>query len=338
MVRYWVVRAGSDIQGRVERDSFVGIGWAYVGKLSDLSQQDIAKKLARENPNQHPAKQGNLAGMLYRFASEIEEEHIVLTPITITRQVLIGKVVGPYLHDSEQEIERMSNRRAVEWLRTDVMRTDLSLPLQRSLNGNLTVFSLDSHADEITRIITGQGHQKVRKQQESAIGNSEKLSDGDYASTIDLSAKKRIRDILYSSFGSYEFEELVGSLLTAMGLEIEGRFRAGTDGGVDMTATSNLLGVGLERIVKVQVKQSLNKTGRPQVQQLAGNLIDLGKESGLFVALGGFTKEALSFENPNVRLLDGDAFIDLLLEYYEQLDEETQKRLPLRRVYLPAGA
>ena len=65
---------------------------------------------------------------------------------------------------------------------------------------------------------------------------------------------------------------------------------------------------------------------------------DMG--AGLFVALASFSKQARDFADAkgNMRLLDGDALLDLLLEHYEDLDAKYRAEIPLKRVYIPEPA
>lgn len=61
-------------------------------------------------------------------------------------------------------------------------------------------------------------------------------------------------------------------------------------------------------------------------------------DSGLYVSTGGFTGDArLEAERSRepVTLLDRDDFIDLLLEYYEELEPEHKSKVPLRKVWVP---
>src|SRR5690606_32386691 len=60
-------------------------------------------------------------------------------------------------------------------------------------------------------------------------------------------------------------------------------------------------------------------------------------EFGLLVTLGDFTPQARNFANSkaNLRLIDGEQLVSLVLDRYEQLDSKYKGLLPLRRVYVP---
>lgn len=74
------------------------------------------------------------------------------------------------------------------------------------------------------------------------------------------------------------------------------------------------------------------------MKALAGAIGDKG--AGLFVTLASFSKQARDFAdaNGNIRQLDGDALVDLLLEHYEDLDAKYRAEIPLKRVYIPEPA
>ena len=69
------------------------------------------------------------------------------------------------------------------------------------------------------------------------------------------------------------------------------------------------------------------------MKALAGAIGDKG--AGLFVTLASFSKQARDFAEAkgNLRMLDGDALLEPLLEHYEDLDARYRAEIPLKRVY-----
>lgn len=330
MAKYWVVRAGEDIQELVQARSLVGIGWHEVGDFG-LSSEGIGEQVRATYPNARPGAIRQTIGQLRRFAHQIEVGDVVLTPITATRQVLVGEVTGPCQHNPAAETDNLTNTRAVERLRTDILRDDLSARLRASLMANMTVFSVNHHADEIAQVIDGKQAQRAAAQVGDESGSDE-LSNTDYLDEVEAYARERILDFLYG-LEPHEFEKVVGDVLRAMGFTVHGHGR-GPDKGVDLVATPDALGFGEPRI-KVQVKRRRSATGRPEVQQLAGTL--RSGEKGLFVSWGGFTAEAQSESSQSLTLMDGEEFVDLLLDHYEKLSPETRTKVPLKRLYVPMG-
>ena len=88
----------------------------------------------------------------------------------------------------------------------------------------------------------------------------------------------------------------------------------------------------------MQVKSGEGSVGRPDVQALSGAVGDKG--AGLFVTLADFSNQARDFAEAkgNIRLLDGDTILELLMEHYEGLDARYRAEIPLKRVFIPEPA
>jgi restriction system protein len=107
---------------------------------------------------------------------------------------------------------------------------------------------------------------------------------------------------------------------------------AGADQGIDIVAHRDELGFE-PPIIKVQVKSREGTTGGPEIAELLGNLGD--KEFGLFVTLGTYTPQAKQKSTSRIRLLDGEALVDRILEHYDELDPTYKRTIPLKRIYIP---
>jgi restriction system protein len=132
----------------------------------------------------------------------------------------------------------------------------------------------------------------------------------------------------------YDFQALVGDLLKAMGYYVAWEAPPGKDGGLDLLAWPDPLGTRPPRI-KVQVKRQVQTV---PVEVVRSFLAVLGDEDvGLFVALGGFTKDAKDAarnqERRRLTLLDIQQLYDLWVEHYGKLSDEARRRMPLRPVY-----
>jgi restriction system protein len=135
----------------------------------------------------------------------------------------------------------------------------------------------------------------------------------------------------------YEFQDLVASLLVAMGYHIAWVAPPGKDGGIDILAWTDPLGTKPPRI-KVQVKryaQNISVDGLRSFMALLGE-----DDVGLFVTTSGFTKdaqdEARTQEKRKVTLLGLEKLLDLWIQYYEKLDDSARRRLPLQPIYFLA--
>ncbi len=63
-------------------------------------------------------------------------------------------------------------------------------------------------------------------------------------------------------------------------------------------------------------------------------------DNGLYVSTGGFTNDAkmeAGQSHEPVKMLDRDGLIKLTLEHYETMEPEFQSKVPLWKVWVPAG-
>ncbi len=135
----------------------------------------------------------------------------------------------------------------------------------------------------------------------------------------------------------YDFQDLVAALLRAMGHHIAWVSPPGKDGGIDILALMDPLGTRPPRI-KVQVKRQASSVS---VDGLRSFLALLGDDDvGLFVSAGGFTRdadeEARTQEKRKVILVDLERLFDLWVQYYDKLDDDARRRLPLRPIHFLA--
>jgi|SRR5665213_1225928 len=132
----------------------------------------------------------------------------------------------------------------------------------------------------------------------------------------------------------YDFQELVKTLLIAMGYFVNWIAPPGQDGGIDLIADPDPLGTKNPRI-KVQVKRWGDK--KVDVDGIRSFIAVLGdQEVGLYVALGGFTsnaeKEARQKETRKITLIDSEKLFDLWEEFYSKLPESGRRLLPIRKI------
>ncbi|QYD69033.1 Mrr restriction system protein [Paraburkholderia edwinii] len=132
----------------------------------------------------------------------------------------------------------------------------------------------------------------------------------------------------------YDFQSLVADLLRAMGYHVEWVAPPGKDGGMDILAWPDPLGTKPPRI-KVQVKRQVQPVNVDGVRSFLAVLGD--DDVGLFVALGGFTKDAVDAarnqERRRLTLIDIRRLYDLWVDHYRNLSDEARRRMPLRPVY-----
>lgn len=136
------------------------------------------------------------------------------------------------------------------------------------------------------------------------------------------------------SMDPYAFQDLVAALLRAMGYYTPFVASKGKDGGCDIVAYSDPLGLKEPRI-KVQVKRYSDTTmvGADAVRSLLGILSPGSGEVALFVTSGSYTNDAYSAaKGRNIKLIDGNELITLWKEFYSRMNDDDKDRLPLRYI------
>lgn len=137
----------------------------------------------------------------------------------------------------------------------------------------------------------------------------------------------------------YEFQELVAALLRAMGYHVSWVAPPGKDGGMDIVATEDPLGIHGPRI-KVQVKHRVETADAGDLRAFSAVLGP--HDVGIFVSRNGFTRDAeaetRAQESRRVTLLDLKGLLELWSRHYDRIDPDERALLPLRPVFFLAPA
>tara|TARA_B110001452_G_C15153089_1_gene401301 strand:+ start:80 stop:994 length:915 start_codon:yes stop_codon:yes gene_type:complete len=151
---------------------------------------------------------------------------------------------------------------------------------------------------------------------------------------LEENAISGIRDFILRK-NPYEFQDLVASLLNAMGYHISEIAKRGPDGGIDIIAYNDPLGTTQPRII-VQVKHKpTTNISSDEIQKLAGTL-KRATDVGIFVTSGDFSKPAekeARNSREHIELIGFDRFVSLWTEYYYKLNDEQKNMLPLHPIY-----
>lgn len=330
---YWAIRAG-DLPERDElfRSGTVAIGWDDLGDLSFLSPARSAFRAAVTDrwPDWSPGHAQNSASQLYRFVHEMSEGDPIVYPCKATREIYFGKIVGPYHYLRSGHDGELSNRRKVVWDRK-VSRDLLTQGAKYELGSALTLFQFKNYTDDFRAVIN---RSPAERSAQAAADDSLTQHDETVelvAAQVEESTKEFVLDLLLRRTKGYPFQNVVAGVLTALGYKVR-ESAPGIDGGVDLVARRDELELE-PPLIKVQVKSG--DVGDPVVSALCGKLSQ--GDLGLVVTLGNFSRQARDTEKvrSNLRLVDGEAFVALLLEHYEKLDASLRAMIPLRRVYIP---
>lgn len=323
----WGIHAGKsgDADTLFLKQHRVAIGWAEIGDLSVLgpSLEDFKVAVQATYPDKKPGAIPNNAGQLFRFVHVMKPGDLIVYRSKVSQQIHVGRVSGGYSYDPTISLG-YPNTRAVTWLKA-APPSMFSQGALYAIGSSVSLFLVGNYAEEFRALVEGQPVPVPRVDEDETVA----------AVTADIEESTRdfILKKLAQELKGHPFANFVAHLLNTMGY----RTRVsppGPDGGIDIIAHKDELGFE-PPIIKVQVKSKEGSSGNPEVSQLYGNVAN--SEFGLLVTLGTFTTQAMSFakSKSNLRLIDGESLVKLILEHYDQFDSRYKGLLPLRRVYVP---
>lgn len=322
----WGIHAGKNGEAHTLflKKNVVALGFTAMGDLSarPANREAFKAAVAIAYPTKKPGAIPNLAGQSFRFVHEMASGDLVAYPSKTDRQIHLGEITGGYTYTSEAD--SFPNRRPVKWIKA-VPRLKFSQGALYEIGSAMSLFQIKNYADEFRAVLTGS-IAPVPVKEDATVP----LVQSDIVETT--------RDFLIKTLAQelkgHPFAAFVGHLLNTMGY----RTRVspeGIDGGIDIIAHKDELGFE-PPIIKVQVKSAENTSiGDPSVKALYGNVDPM--EFGLYVTLGTFTNPAKQFARgkANLRLIDGNDLVDLILAHYDDFDSRYKDILPLKRVYVP---
>lgn len=308
------------------QSGIIAVGW----DLADLSSwesvdyhesgkwEEFRSVYASHHPDESPVKIGLSAGQVWAFVCEMMRGDIVVMRNSLDQEVAIGEITGKYEYIGDPSDGcPYPNRRTVRWIRS-VPRSTLPVRLAAATTAWLTVFRLNAYVDELETLITGASTPPA--------GNLQTITGDDLISAV--------TDRLLG-LSPAEFEEFIGHLLGLSGFTATVTQLVG-DKGVDVIGSLDAEGLA-EVSLRVQVKRTKGTIGIGDVLQLRGTL---GQEDhGAFVCLGRFSRSAQEESQAEgkkaIKLIDGEALVQLILRHYFDLDEQYQDFLPLQHRDLP---
>ncbi len=304
-------------------DNVIAIGWREMGDLTkiDANRDAFKKRYIEMIPD---AKKGSIAtcsGMLYRFIHEVQRGDYVVFPSKSDRQINLGIVESDYsfVVDAHQYVQQ----RKVKWLK-HLPRTAFSQGALYEIGSALTFFLVKNFSDEFLAALESS-EKKI-----SPPEDGEDESIGATADDIIESTKDFILKELSRNLKGFALEEFVSDLLCTMGYRTKVSPQGG-DSGIDITAYKD----ELPPRILVQVKSQDSDIKETTIQSLKGAMRE--GDYGLFVTLSNYTKNAQKYLDsiPIIRGINGTELVDLILKYYDGLDEKYKKMIPLKMVYIP---
>lgn len=249
---------------------------------------------------------------------EVQIGDYVVYPSKADRKINIGVIESDYYNEPAEN--KYTQRRKVKWLKS-FPRTDFSQGALYEVGSALTFFQVKNYADEYLAALEGK---------KASLDTSIDESIGATADEIQEITKDFILKELSKKLKGYDFENFVANLLNAMGYRTKVS-KQGGDSGIDIVAYKD----EFPPRICVQVKSIDSDIKEATIQSLRGAMSE--GDYGVFVTLSDYTPNAKAYleQHPIIRGLNGSEVVDLVLRYYDDLDDKYQDMIPLKRVYIP---
>jgi restriction system protein len=322
----WGIHAGKtgDANTLFFEKNCIAIGWPSVGDLSKIqaNRDAFAKQIKTAYPTMKPGAIAINTGQIFRFIHEIKKGDIVVYPSKTDKLIHIGRIEGEYHYDPKRDAN-YPNQRPVKWLKP-LSRTAFTQGALYETGAAMSLFLIKNYSDEFTAAI-----ENTQPPTPPPVDEAFELISGEIEqATADFIIKQ-----LAQQTKGHPFAQFVAHLLQTIGYHTR-ISPEGPDHGIDIIAHRDELGIQ-PPIVKVQCKSTEGSINEETVSAFFGRITE--KEFGLFVTLGTYNKGAENYARgrTNLRLIDGEELVGLVLEHYEKFDSRFKGTLPLKRVYIP---
>lgn len=328
----WLVRAGrfgEREQSAIEKNLAI-IGWEALPDLSKINNRDeLTDLLSTIYPNEQKKTLINWESQLWPFVKLMQIGDLVAMPLKHRTIIKFGYVAGDYKYEPANPIG-FKHTRPVNWMH-DIPRNQIEQDLLYSFGSAMTVCKIHRNDAEnrIKAILSGKPKTTTAP---PVAGPDSEIED-----SLDLEqfARDQITDTITQTFKGHKLAHLTAAVLQAQGYKLR-ISPEGPDGGVDIIAGKGPLGFESPRLV-VQVKSGDSPVNVKTFRELNGVMDAFSAESGLIVAWGGFQgqveKEAAR-QYFKIRLWDANDLVQMIQENYDNLPEDIQTELPLKRIWI----
>ena len=141
-----------------EERPHICIGWSGMKDLSGLNTKDeVNARHASTYPDASPNSRGQDVGQIHRFKNEAKiGDYVVFAEQNVCH---IGRITSEYYYDTANHPNQSDdyvNVRDVEWLKTNIKRSDLSDAFHSSLGAGMSFWGLNDYKSVIYDLLLGE--------------------------------------------------------------------------------------------------------------------------------------------------------------------------------------
>lgn len=327
----WVIKPGRQGEHEdyfLERD-LACLTFRDVPSVCEINSSEKMRFLfLAVRPNAPKRAAANYAAQTWAFRGLCRMGDMIVLPLKSSSNIVVGQVASDYRYNNAAD-EPYRHERDVAWGSSLIDRRKIDADLRYSFSANKT-FSGTKRQDAETRVrrlldaeLAGHNH----KPQQAPLAAGEIILD-----PTEQIAWQKLKRHVEERFNGHDLSRLFAELLKLDGFHISVS-PEGPDGGCDILAARGDFGFEGPRIC-VQVKRTSKPVGVPVFRELLGTMQMQRATHGILVSWSGFT-QATEREAQgkffDVRLIDGDELMRMVLERHEALPSEFRRRLPIRR-------
>lgn len=140
-----------------EENPHICIGWSDMGDLSDITTKDELRKRYDDTwPNSNAKSKGQNVGQVWRFVNETQiGDFVIFADENVCH---IGRITSDYYFDStlyDDQSPDYASTRKVEWLKKDILRSDLSQSIHSSLSTGMSYWGMNDYKSAIYDLLNG---------------------------------------------------------------------------------------------------------------------------------------------------------------------------------------
>ncbi|KKN90437.1 hypothetical protein LCGC14_0228060 [marine sediment metagenome] len=327
--RVWLIRPPK-LGGFDERAIDSGIVTAEFGVREDLTDhiefEMVLDEVMAANPREKAGKVENLGKQLNVLLNEIQPGDLVMHPHNQRKSVAIG-IFRPGTHaDTDGRPAR-----EVEWLRKDILKTDLQPDFHHSMSAGNQICEM-SRNNAVSRVEALVADGRDPGPDGASAGQVTVNMDPDAILPV---LKARMFAQVGSAFAGHDLAALVGALLEVEGYKVSVA-PPGPDGGCDLLAARGGLGIEGPTIAG-QVKSGDIVVDEPTLQALRGVMQARGADKGLLVSWSGVTRPVareLAALQLQIAYWNGAEICRRLIRDYDKMPLWVRDRLRIRMVPL----
>jgi restriction system protein len=192
----------------------------------------------------------------------------------------------------------------------------------------LSLFQIKNNADEFLAALEVKFASK-----EPVLEDVEEVAT--ITEDIETQTKDFILKQLYKNYKGEDLEDFVVHLLEKIGYHARQTYKNSPS--VDIIAHKDEFGFE-SPLIKCQVKSEESSIKLEPVEKLYSRVGQ--NEYGLFITLSTYGEKVRDFAESkhNLRLIDGYELVDIIMDYYEELDTKYKNAIPLNKVFLPSAS